>query len=83
MAWGSDHNKGEFKVKWLLYLVAAYEGAVGISEIVSDTTSSTTLASLVSLPSAGNLVPSTSSLTTSGVIDLAVAGGAFYLAHKV
>jgi hypothetical protein len=72
-------------VKWLLYAIAAYEGAVGIAELVSDNSSAidgTFFSNLVSWPSVGSVVGSSGSTTTAGGIDLVAAAAAFYFAHQ-
>lgn len=84
--WGKDH-KGDSGVKTLLWLVVAYEAVVGVAELASSATSSSTgaastLTTVSQLPSVGTMLTSVS-VTAGGAVDLAVAAGVYYFGlHK-
>lgn len=70
---------------WLILAVVAYEGLVGLSEILSGTMSSNPLSMLSSWPSVGSLVQSNTSTSTAvaGGIDLATAVALyFFVLHR-
>lgn len=67
--------------RWILLLVAAYEAAVGASELLWVSTGSKTLASVAALPSAASVADSTIAANypsaahyIEGGLDLAIAG---------
>lgn len=70
---------------WILVALAVYEGAVGLSELLS-TSGSNPLSGLAGLPSVGSVFQQSSTgatNTTAGAVDLAVAAGLFvFPLHK-
>lgn len=74
-------------MKTLLWVVLIYEGVIGVAELANSAMSSsasgasTALATIENLPSAGSLVASSGGMT-SGLVDLAVAGGVYWFGIK-